>query len=104
GDRLMNRAAELANYAWDQLHRFPTPDTARALSILLIEGTADDFFRSRRLEPMPPPDQTVSDFGMPSRFVGQKARVMALLRSPWKILNRFRSARSTTPGNTRSAR
>lgn len=79
--RLTARAAGLSDRAWADLSRFESRWAARPVAILLREGTVDAFFRSRPLEPAPPPDAQY-DFGKPAAFRTQKARLRLLLKSP----------------------
>jgi hypothetical protein len=78
--RLLRRADELAERAWDDLHRRRPSVTARARAILFVEGTRDDHFRSRGVTPAPAPPGT-HDFGRPEPFVPQRRRVLARLKS-----------------------
>ena len=78
--RLLERGRELADRAWNDLARFETRGAARAVAILLVEGTVDEYFRTSAPPPAPrfAPD---ADFGSPPSFVPQKQRVRAQLKS-----------------------
>ncbi|HEY1378075.1 MAG TPA: hypothetical protein VGF55_14840 [Gemmataceae bacterium] len=79
--RLLKRGGELADRAWHDLLGFPSRHVARAVAILMTEGTRDQFYRRCPARPFPRPDVT-PNFGRPETFVPQKRRVKALLRSP----------------------
>lgn len=77
---LAARGGELADRAWADLLRFASRGVARAVAILLREGTVDAYFRSHPIEPAPRPDGEF-DLGAPGAFVGQRERVRARLRT-----------------------
>ncbi len=74
--QMRQRGDELAARAWDDLNRFDSRRVARAISIMMIEGTRDAFFRSH--QPAPPPNET-RPIHIPQRetFIPQKRRVLA---------------------------
>jgi len=78
--RLLQRGEELADRAWRDLGQFETRTVARAIAILMVEGTLDSFCRS---QPIPSAPSVVDppDFGWPVRFVPQKQRVRAQFRT-----------------------
>jgi hypothetical protein len=78
--RLLTRATGLTDRAWADLSRFENRTTARAIAILMVEGTRDARFRQAPLSDMPRPAGEHT-FGPPATFVPQKARVRAQLRS-----------------------
>lgn len=78
--QLLQRANELARRGWQDLLRFETRSTARALAVVMIEGSRDAYFQHCSLEPAPAPTESY-DFGQPIKFVPQKQRVVAQLRS-----------------------
>ena len=79
--RLLRRGGELADRAWDDLRRFESRGVARALAIVLTEGPRDAHFRARPAAIAPRP-AAASNPGAPGPFVPQKARVLALVRTP----------------------
>jgi hypothetical protein len=103
--RLKARGDELADRAWSDLLRFESRDVARALAILMREGTVDAYCRSRPIVPAPRPEGD-ADFGAPVVFVAQKDHVRSLLKSPtgmlratWRIaLSLARNPRLLTEG------
>jgi hypothetical protein len=78
--RFLGRGRELADRAWDDLLRFTTRTAARAVAILLTEGTRDLYFRQHEPTPAPRPGRAF-DFGAPEVFVPQKRRVLRRMRS-----------------------
>jgi hypothetical protein len=76
--RLLRRGQELADRAWDDLERFETRGAARAVAIMMMEGTVDEFHRTRTAPTAPRPAEAV-EFGAPAAFVPQKRRVRAQL-------------------------
>jgi hypothetical protein len=79
--RLMERGGELAERAWADLLRFERPGTTRALAILLIEGLKDANFRAGCERSAPRLDAGTFDFGLPEKFVPQRARVKRSMKS-----------------------
>jgi hypothetical protein len=85
--QLLQRGRELADRAWRDWAEFATRDSTRAISILLIEGVRDAWFR--RHEPAPAPRTTGNfNFGRPDRFVPQRRRVLQMWRYPSTVLRR----------------
>ncbi len=78
--RLLRRGMELADRAWEDLLRFETRSSARAIAIVLVEGTRDSYFRTQSVKPAPVAPRRF-DFGTPTVFVPQKLRVRAQLRT-----------------------
>jgi hypothetical protein len=78
-ERLLARGRELADRAWHDLLRFPSRHVARAVAIMLTEGTRDDAFRHQGPGVAPRPAGAWR-FADPVRFTGQKRRVLARLR------------------------
>ncbi len=78
--RFLARADELAGRGWDDLFRFSTRTAARPLAVLMTEGTRDGFFREHGVAAAPRPAAD-HDFGRPERFVSQRARVRARMKS-----------------------
>ncbi|HXG08797.1 MAG TPA: hypothetical protein VNK04_03325 [Gemmataceae bacterium] len=98
--RLLRRGDELADRAWSSLLRFETRLTTRAVAIVLTEGTRDLAFRVQAPPPAPHPPE-VSDFGDPERFVSQKTRIRAALKSPLGLARALlRLANPRNWGNT----
>lgn len=106
--RLVKRAEELADRAWHDVLRFATRHVARAVAVMMIEGTRDLYFRTREPEPAPRAPASY-DFGKRAPFLPQKMRVKAqlktsggLLRTLGKLANplnwRKHLARSTDQG------
>ncbi|HEY8504171.1 MAG TPA: hypothetical protein VIL46_06280 [Gemmataceae bacterium] len=93
--RLLRRGDELAERAWHDLHRFGSRHVARAVAIVLTEGTRDLFFRTQPPPPAPAPPKG-ADFGAPEAFVPQKRRVLALWKSPRRLAAAL--ARLARPG------
>lgn len=79
--RFLERATLLADRAWTDLMSFDSRHVARAVAIMMTEGTRDQFFRryepGRALKPLGDPD-----FGIPEQFSPQKLRIKNLVRSP----------------------
>jgi hypothetical protein len=83
--RLLRRGEELADRAWQDLLGFESRHVARAVAIVLTEGTRDQFYRRGAGELAPRPRES-HDFGAPESFIPQKQRVKALLRSPLRLV------------------
>jgi hypothetical protein len=81
GGRLLGRADELADRAWDDLHRCSPAATARARAILFVEGMRDRYFHLRGVR-VALASTAVTAFGQPACFVLQRRCVLSLLRSP----------------------
>ncbi len=79
-DRLLRRGKELADRAWSDLLGFDTRYSARALALLMVEGTRDNFFHTHAIN-LAARSPVVHDFGNPTTFVPQKNRIRAQLRS-----------------------
>jgi hypothetical protein len=79
--RLVARGAALADRGRRDLWRFPSRDVARAVTILMVEGVRQSFWRDHPIEAAPAPIADV-DFGSPQSFVPQKRRVVAQLKTP----------------------
>ncbi len=77
---LRKRGQDLADRAWSDLQRFETRGAARAVAILMVEGTADEYFRTWAV-PVAPRAPHGVEFGEPTTFVPQKQRVLAQLKS-----------------------
>jgi hypothetical protein len=78
--RLLQRGEELANRAWTDLLGFASRMVARAVAIVMVEGSQDSYFRSRPIIPPPLPAHE-GDFGAAEPFVAQKLRVLAQLKT-----------------------
>jgi hypothetical protein len=72
----------LADKAWQDLLGFPSRYAARAVAIVMTEGTRDDWFRRYPPAPAPRPG-TAGGFGSPEAFFSQKHRVRSRLSSPF---------------------
>src|SRR5262249_4654024 len=83
--RLLKRGLELAERAWSDLERFESRYVARAAALLMFSGTMDQYFRSVPITPAPP-CPAVHDFGTPERFVPQKLRVRAQVKTVRALL------------------
>ena len=83
--KLLARGRELADRAWHDWAEFATRFSTRAISILLIEGARDAWFRCHEPEPAPRTAGSF-DFGTPEHFVSQRTRVRQLLQSPKALL------------------
>jgi hypothetical protein len=79
--RLVRRGEELADRGWADLYRFESRTNARSLAVVMAEGPRDAYFRTHPVVEAPRPPEGY-DFGKPTPFVPQKARVKARLRSP----------------------
>jgi hypothetical protein len=79
--RLIARGRELADRAWSDLIRFPSREVARAVAILMVEGTRDSYWREHPIKAAPVPTDA-PDFGPPHSFVAQKRRVLDRLKTP----------------------
>ena len=79
--RLISRGHELAERAWSDLLRFNSRDVARAVAILMVEGTRDSYWREHPIEPAPVPIHEL-DFGPTRSFLPQKRRVLNQLKTP----------------------
>jgi hypothetical protein len=81
--RLRNRGDELGDRAWNDLLRFETRATARAVAIVMIEGLLDCGLRDRatlRQHCVVRPD--TADFDRRVPFVSQRQRVRSALSHP----------------------
>jgi hypothetical protein len=96
-DRLLARGEELANRAWSDLSRFESRGVARALAIVMIEATRDDFFRRNAKVPSAPRPRSVTHYGEHETFVPRRSRIVRRLKTlsglVWQL---FRLA---TPSN-----
>ncbi len=87
--RLLERGRQLADRGWQDLMRFESRDSARAIALVLAEGPRDAFFRAREADAMPRPanahdvaQNVAQDFGTPQGFVPQRERVRRQIRQP----------------------
>ncbi len=79
--RLQQRGDEFAERAWHDLCRFPTRTFIRPFTLAMIQGMWDAALRSE----IPVSQRTgtaPASWGEPARFLGQKARVKQMLKSP----------------------
>jgi hypothetical protein len=90
--KMHQRGAELADRAWHDLQAFPTRQTARAVAIVMTEGSIDGYLRSNRASAMPKSAATNYNFGKPAVFIPQKLRIRHASRSPLGILRLLLSA------------
>ncbi len=88
--RLILRGNELAKRAWSDLLRFKSRDVARAVAVMMLEGTRDAYLRSRPAGRMPVPIGKF-EFESPQVFISQKRRVLNQLRTPRGILQAIRA-------------
>jgi len=79
--RLLQRAAELADRAWQDWASFPTRMSTRALAVLLVEGVRDAYYRAQTPSSSPRIGGA-RHFGWPEPFVPQRERVRRLLQQP----------------------
>lgn len=87
--QMFKRGNELAQQAWSELTQFDSQHSARAVAILMTEGTTDQFHRlCGNTQPAQYPTSKF-DFGPPTRFVAQKQRVRNLMRSPLRLVLAF---------------
>lgn len=91
-DKMRRRGEELANRAWQDLQTFPTRQTARAVAIVMTEGSIDGYLRANRDSTMPNSGPTNYNFGKPEKFVPQKLRIRNQSRSVLGIAKLFLSA------------
>jgi hypothetical protein len=78
--RLVERGTSLAERAWRDLVSFDTQATARAMAMLLTEGMSDTYLRTAELDAAPRPPAAV-EFGEPTTFESQRARVKRRMKS-----------------------
>jgi hypothetical protein len=83
--RLFDRGDALAERAWQDLLRFDTRTTARALAIVMVEGLWDCLLRQRDLTAMPRATE-IAGFSQPEKFTAQKLRVLSRLRTVSGVL------------------
>jgi len=76
----LRRGGSLAERAWSDLLRFNSRHSARAVALLLAEGSRDSYF-TRAAAPLAPLVDLQTDFGDPVLFVPQKVRVFSQLRT-----------------------
>jgi hypothetical protein len=83
--QLRGRGEELAERAWQDLQSFESRTSTRALALLMMEGTRDSWLRPGSFLPAPAPAE---DHGpvAPERFVPQRQRVLAQLKTPRGLL------------------
>ncbi|WP_169979002.1 exo-rhamnogalacturonan lyase family protein [Tautonia rosea] len=102
---LMRRALEISERSWADLLAFDDAhrSTARAIALVMVEGSLDAFYRNRGARRVDCPMGLVPDFGTPERFVPQKARVRnrlttgsGLIRALISVLNPVRWHRLST--------
>lgn len=79
--QFLDRASFIANRAWKDLLSFDSRHVARAVAIILTEGTRDQSFCRRQPKREPLPERDL-DFGAPEEFVPQKTRIKSMIRSP----------------------
>lgn len=78
--KLYDRGDELAERAWQDLLRFETRATARALAIVMVEGLWDCLLRQRGIAPMPRVVVSTG-LGLRQEFVPQRLRVFSRART-----------------------
>ncbi len=81
--QLISRGQVLSDRAWSDLLTFSSKHVARALAIVMVEGTYDDWLRRNNPESTRCPE-FVEEFDSPSLFVTQKRRIINRLKSPTK--------------------
>jgi hypothetical protein len=79
-ERLLRCGTSFAERAWSDLLRFDSRHVARAIALILVEGVKDSYFCQMPVPEKPPAPES-HHFGSPPRFVPQKARVLAQLKS-----------------------
>lgn len=79
-ERLLRRAAWLADRAWVDLLRFKSRLTARAVAVVLTEGVCDLFFRGNPA-PLLPNVAVAQKFASPHQFRSQRALVLGRMRT-----------------------
>lgn len=85
--QMFDRGNELARQAWGDLTQFESQHTARAVAIVMTEGTIDQFCRLCGNVQLALPPIKDLEFGSPTCFVTQKQRVKNLMRSPLRFLS-----------------
>jgi hypothetical protein len=85
--RVRRRGDELAERAWLDLARFESRGVARAVALVMTEGSRDAFLARRNeatgdSECVAEEVQPAGDFPPPTQFLPQKKRVRRALRSP----------------------
>ncbi|MGH7199323.1 MAG: hypothetical protein ACREJB_01880, partial [Planctomycetaceae bacterium] len=78
--RLLERGEQFADRAWNDLWRFETRSSARAVAVVMVEGLKDCAFRSCEIQPAPAADFD-GEFNAPETFVPQRQRVMRRMKS-----------------------
>jgi hypothetical protein len=78
--QLVRRADGLADRGWSDLLGCRPSATARARALLFVEGVRDRYFRTYGVTGAAAPAAT-HDFGRPERFVAQRHRVRARVKS-----------------------
>jgi hypothetical protein len=79
--RLLARGQGIADRAWEDLLAFPSRHVARAIAIVMTEGTRDDWFRRYAPAAAARPAAAAAEFPPPRAFSTQKRRVADLLWS-----------------------
>jgi hypothetical protein len=79
---MFKRGEELADRAWDDLARFESRTTIRAVAIVMAEGLWDCAYRGQPLPAAPTPPNNDWDFGTPTPFQSQRQRIKRALKSP----------------------
>jgi hypothetical protein len=90
--RLLQRADELSDRGWADLHRFETRTVARTLAIVLAEGPKEVYFRLHSIKQASPRLIAEPEFGKPTTFIPQKTRVTTEMQSIAGLLRLLRSA------------
>ena len=84
-ERLLDRAGEFSERAWSDLARFESRHVTRAAVIVINEGLREAYLERNADVRCPAPVVAV-DFGTPERFVPQRERFKAALRTPRGVL------------------
>ena len=79
-ERLLRRAADLAERAWSDLLRFESRQVTRAIALVLVDGMRDSYFRQQSGHDKPHASEQY-DFGKPENFIPQKERVLRRLKT-----------------------
>lgn len=78
--KLIVRGSDFAERAWSDFLRFGSRQVARAIAILMIEGSRDAYFRAHAIRPAPPSSEEYA-FGVHKDFVPQRIRVLGQLKT-----------------------
>jgi hypothetical protein len=79
--QLHRRGTELAERAWGDLFSFSSRTSARALALMMTEGTVDHAVADGVIEPAIRAE-TLAEWPLPVNFIPQRTRVQRMLKTP----------------------